>query len=88
MSLNDALAQYQKCYFECEKRGNCPDIETKIKAAFDRYDSSLLKSLSPINPLRPFQPYKSKYFDDHRYDPPKDLTVKDVICAFEKWRSK
>lgn len=75
MAMNDALEQYMKCY-GCKKFGSCPDCEEKIKAAWDR----------PMVPMGSFKtgisgtPYKSKYFDDHRYDPPKPI----MTCDWEK----
>ena len=81
MSLDDAYYQYLKC-LECNRYSDCPDFETKIRYAIDKH--SLFHKLQPINPLRPYQPYKSKYFDDHRYDQPRKATAQDVICAYEK----
>lgn len=38
----------------------------------------------PTNPLRPNTPYPSKYFDDHRFDPPKPLTGEHIKQAMRK----
>lgn len=81
MSLDTAYFQYLECK-RCPHGTDCSDCEAKIKAALCREDP--LKKLAPINPLRPYQPYKSKYYDDHRYDPPKKATAKQVICEKEK----
>lgn len=78
MAINEALEQYMKCY-ECHKYGNCADVEVKIKEALDQ---PLLR-MSKFYPSDGIsgQPYKSKYFDDHRYDSPRPLT----ICDLEKY---
>lgn len=42
----------------------------------------------PTNPLNPYTPYKSKYFDDHRFDPPKPLSYEDIIRAMERMKNE
>lgn len=81
MSLNEILNQYQKCY-SCEFFSDCPDAEKKIKETLNNYEP--FRDLKPINRLNPFKPYKSKYFIDRRYDPPKPLTIKDICRIFER----
>lgn len=82
MSFHEMLEQYVKCY-NCEHFGDCPDAEKKIKEA-------LAKPMIPApiytNPLNPNTPYKSKYFDDHRFDPPKELTGDDIKRAMERMK--
>lgn len=85
MSLDDAYYQHLKC-LGCKKYPECPDYKVKIQYAIRK--SEPFRKLEPINPLRPFQPYKSKYYDDHRYDHPRKMTVEDVICAYEKLKGE
>lgn len=75
MAIYEAMKRYEKCY-ECGRMEECPDSEAKIKAA-------LAIPPFPVNTYKPDKPYKSKYYDDHRFDPPRELTVKDVIRAME-----
>jgi hypothetical protein len=83
MSLDEVIAQYQACY-ECEYFKDCPDAEKKIKDAINRYEPFAMPK--PTNPLNPFRPYKSKYFIDRRYDPPKPLH--DIWRFFERRKNE
>lgn len=43
----------------------------------------------PINPLRPQEPYKSKYFIDRRFDPPRPIEQKDIYEAMQMlWKGE
>lgn len=78
MAINEGLKQCMKCR-SCSNYDDCTDIEAKLKEAFDQP----LYRMSKFFPSKGIsgQPYKSKYFDDHRYDPPRPLT----ICDLEKY---
>lgn len=84
MAFNEALQQYIKCY-ECLYFGECPNVDEKIKAELEKPAFELPK---PTNPLNPYTPYKSKYFDDHRFDPPRELTGEDIIRAMERMENE
>ena len=81
MALNEALTQYMKCY-DCSRYAYCDDVEAKVKEAFNEPMLQMIKYF-PSDGISG-QPYKSKYFDDHRYDPPKPLTICDIErCLME-----
>ena len=42
------------------------------------------KLQEPTNPLHPYTPYPSKYFIDHRFDPPKPITEDDIYRAMKE----
>ena len=85
-TFSDTCNQFLKC-IECGYV-ECPEREFRILNAFYALRPFPIHKLRPVNPLRPFQPYKSKYFDDHRYDPPREITAEDIIRAYENLRKE
>ena len=77
MAINEAINQYMRCY-ECPKYASCSNIENKVKEAFDQPMLRMSK-FYPSDGISG-QPYKSKYYDDHRYDIPRPMT----LCDLEK----
>lgn len=81
MAWNEALTQYMKCY-QCERYDSCADVEEKLKYACNLPTFPFGSNLRGI----PGVPYKSKYFDDRRYDPPKPMTFCELEKALYKLR--
>lgn len=84
MAMKEALQQYIRCN-ECLYFGECQQVDEKIKAALEK---PAFEFPVPTNPLNPYTPYQSTYFDDHRFDPPRESTGEDIIRAMERMKNE